>query len=37
MEGRREGDLEEVRWVDDGSSSALWVKTKRGWKKSELV
>lgn len=32
-----EGDLGEVRWVDDGSSSALWVKSKRGWKKSELV
>ncbi len=27
----------ELRWVDDGTSSALYVKTTRGWKKSELV
>lgn len=32
-----QGELGEVRWVDDGQSSALWVKTSRGWKKSELV
>ncbi|MGA8108026.1 MAG: hypothetical protein WB974_01245 [Acidobacteriaceae bacterium] len=32
-----EGALGEVRWVDDGHTSALWVKTGRGWKKSELV
>ena len=32
-----EGDPGEVRWVDDGSTSALWVKTTKGWKKSELV
>jgi hypothetical protein len=32
-----EGDLGEVRWVDDGTASALWVKTPRGWKKSDLV
>lgn len=27
----------ELRWVDDGNSSALWVKTPRGWKRSELT
>jgi hypothetical protein len=27
----------ELRWVDDGTASGLWVKTTRGWKKSELV
>ncbi|MGO8791725.1 MAG: hypothetical protein ACLQVL_30655 [Terriglobia bacterium] len=32
-----QGVLGEVRWVDAGTSSALWVKTSRGWKKSELV
>ena len=32
-----QGELGEVRWVDDGTASALWVKTSRGWKKSELV
>lgn len=32
-----QGDLGEVRWVDDGTASALWVKTTGGWKKSELV
>jgi hypothetical protein len=32
-----QGELGEVRWVDDGETSALWVKTARGWKKSELV
>ena len=32
-----EGESGEVRWVDDGAVSALWVKTPRGWKKSELV
>jgi len=31
-----EGRLGEVRWVDDGKVSALWVKTSRGWKKSKL-
>lgn len=31
-----EGDLGEVRWIDDGNASALWVKTSKGWKKSEL-
>lgn len=31
-----QGDLGEVRWVDDGKSSALWVKTTSGWKKSQL-
>jgi hypothetical protein len=31
-----QGELGEVRWVDDGQASALWVKTPRGWKKSEL-
>jgi len=32
-----EGEAGELRWVDDGKSSALWVKTTRGWKKSELL
>jgi hypothetical protein len=31
------GEIGEVRWVDDGKSSALWVKTTSGWKRSELV
>jgi len=31
-----EGDLGEVRWVDDGKASALWVKTTKGWMKSQL-
>ncbi len=30
------GQLGEIRWVDDGSSSALWVKTTTGWKRSDL-
>jgi hypothetical protein len=29
--------LGEIRWVENGDSSALWVKTSKGWKKSELV
>lgn len=33
----QEGSPGEIRWVDDGQSSALWVKTSNGWKKSELV
>jgi hypothetical protein len=32
-----QGDPGEVRWVDDGKASALWIKTTRGWKKSELL
>lgn len=32
-----EGVLGELRWVDDGTSSGLWVKSARGWKKSLLV
>ncbi|MDR3678142.1 MAG: hypothetical protein P4N24_21855 [Acidobacteriota bacterium] len=32
-----QGVVGELRWVDDGTASALWVKTARGWKKSELV
>lgn len=32
-----EGQPGELRWVDDESSSALWVKTPRGWKRSELT
>ena len=32
-----EGKSGEVRLVDDGNSSALWVKTTKGWKKSELI
>jgi len=32
-----EGELGEVRWVDDGTSSALWVKTTKGWKRSQLA
>lgn len=31
-----QGELGEVRWVDDGKISALWVKTRKGWKKSKL-
>lgn len=32
-----EGQVGEVRWVDDGDNSALWVKTSKGWRKSPLV
>jgi hypothetical protein len=32
-----QGVLGELRWVDNGAVSALWVKTTRGWKKSELL
>jgi hypothetical protein len=32
-----DGELGEIRWVENGDSSALWVKTSKGWKKSELV
>jgi hypothetical protein len=32
-----QGQLGEVRWVDDGETSALWLKTARGWKKSTLI
>ena len=32
-----EGELGEIRWVDDGTTSALWVKTTTGWKKSALA
>jgi hypothetical protein len=32
----KQGELGEVRWVDDGEASALWVKTARGWKQSKL-
>jgi hypothetical protein len=31
-----DGELGEIRWVDDGERSALWVKTSKGWKSSEL-
>ena len=31
-----QGEVGEVRWVDDGKDSALWVKTPNGWKKSKL-
>ncbi len=31
-----EGDVGEVRWVDD-EAPALWVKTSKGWKKSLLT
>lgn len=33
----QDGTLGEVRWVDNGESSALWVKTSSGWKRCELV
>jgi hypothetical protein len=33
----QEGELGEVRWVEDDDNSALWVKTSKGWKKSALV
>jgi hypothetical protein len=32
-----QGVLGELRWVDDGTASGLWVKSARGWKKSVLV
>jgi hypothetical protein len=32
-----QGVIGEIRWVDDGKSSALWVKTTKGWKKSKLM
>jgi hypothetical protein len=32
-----QGEVGEVRWVDDGKDSALWVKTPNGWKKSKLA
>lgn len=32
-----QGELGEVRWMDDGQTSALWVKTSSGWKKSALT
>lgn len=32
-----EGELGEVRWVEERDTSALWVKTSKGWKKSALV
>jgi hypothetical protein len=32
-----DGLIGEVRWIDDGKSSALWVKTSQGWKKSKLT
>lgn len=34
--GAEEGDLGEVRLVEDNQGSALWVKTSRGWKASKL-
>ena len=33
----QEGSTGELRWVDDGQTSAIWVKTTGGWKKSTLV
>jgi hypothetical protein len=33
----QDGELGEVRWVEDGDGSALFVKTSKGWKKSALV
>jgi hypothetical protein len=32
-----QGMAGEIRWIDDGNSSALWVKTTKGWKKSKLT
>jgi hypothetical protein len=32
-----EGQSGELRWVEDESSSALWLKTTRGWKRLELA
>lgn len=32
-----EGEPGEVRWVEDGATSALWVKTTTGWKKAQLA
>ncbi len=32
-----QGELGEMRWVDDGKVSALWIKTTTGWKKSQLT
>ena len=31
------GSLGDVRWVEDETSSALWIKTSKGWKKSALT
>lgn len=31
-----QGDLGEVRWVDDGKTSALWIKTTSGWMNCKL-
>jgi hypothetical protein len=31
-----QGDLGEVRWVDNGKTSALWIKTSNGWMNSKL-
>jgi hypothetical protein len=32
-----DGLIGEVRWIDDGKNSALWVKTSQGWKRSQLT
>lgn len=32
-----DGEVGEVRWVDEEENPALWVKTSKGWKKSKLV
>jgi hypothetical protein len=31
------GELGEVRWVENGATSALWLKTSTGWKKAQLT
>ncbi|MBN8215850.1 MAG: hypothetical protein J0L75_04370, partial [Spirochaetes bacterium] len=31
-----EGELGELRWIEEGSNSALWVKTGKGWKSAKL-
>jgi hypothetical protein len=32
-----QGELGEIRLVDDGKGPALWAKTSKGWKKSKLL
>lgn len=32
-----EGAVGELRWVDDATEQALWMKTSQGWKRAKLV
>ena len=31
------GEIGEIRWVENGASAALWLKTSTGWKKAQLT